>query len=188
MAGLPNTPSILQPDAPENMLEGPFDNDGFDPQGFENPKGLKPGRGFGTDGSNMLQCPHDRNGFLPGEGLPDRTEEAHKGASGGSLNGVNTNWGPNRYGGLPGSGDTDNIDIGPTLGGAALPLSPLSEDRSPENAPSAGQISAADLKIGYQKLDIERTPPYDPDVTGEEQVGNPHEYGGFAGRPRGSAR
>lgn len=192
MAGLPNTPSILQPDAPENMLEGPFDNDGFDPQGLENPKGLKSWRGNGPtqagDGSNMLQAPHDRDGFLPGGDLPDRTEAAHAGGTGGSMNGVNMKWGPNRYGDAETEGKVDGIDVGLTLGGSSLPMLPLSEDRGVEDVGDVGKLGADDLRRGYQAMPVKRTPLYDPDTTGEEQVGDPYDYGGFAGRPRGSAR
>lgn len=172
---------------PAQMTEAPFDNDGFMPEELgSNPKGIPGGRTSTNpgDGSNMLECPHDRDGFLPGEGLPDRTAEAQRGGTNGSINGINTRWGPNRYGADPGSGNPDGVDaLQPWVG------FPLSEDRGPDDLPATeAQLSAEDLKRGFQPLDVKRTPTYDPDVTGEGQVGDPHDYGGFAGRPRGAAR
>lgn len=46
-----------------------------------------------------------------------------------------------------------------------------------------------EIALGYKKLPVERTSPFDPDETpGENQVGDPFTFGGFLGRPMGTAR
>lgn len=52
----------------------------------------------------------------------------------------------------------------------------------------ADDVSAADLARGYKKVASERIPFFSEDVTGEDPVGNPFTYGGFLGRPQGTAR
>jgi hypothetical protein len=52
----------------------------------------------------------------------------------------------------------------------------------------ASGCSAADLKRGFIEHPVERTSVFSEDVTGENTVGNPFTYGGFLGRPPGTAR
>jgi hypothetical protein len=49
-------------------------------------------------------------------------------------------------------------------------------------------VSAADLARGFTTVEAERIRFFDPDTTGEKQVGDPFTYGGFLGRPQGTAR
>lgn len=44
------------------------------------------------------------------------------------------------------------------------------------------------LKKGYSVRNELQLGPFDPDTTGENQVGDPFNAGGFLGRPRGTAR
>lgn len=99
---------------------------------------------------------------LPGKDMPDGSAKAHAGGSNGSLAGYNETWGMNPWR----SGD-------PEPG---------------EKTPDASAMSASDLNQGFKALDVERTAPFDPDLTGEEQIGDPYSAGGVCGRPRGQAR
>jgi len=55
-----------------------------------------------------------------------------------------------------------------------------------ESAPVG--VSPEDLRRGYTLHPVERTSIFDPETTGENQVGDPFTYGGFCGRPQGTAR
>lgn len=49
--------------------------------------------------------------------------------------------------------------------------------------------SMTDYKRGYMTESVERTPMFDPDTDGgATQVGDIFNYGGFLGRPQGTAR
>jgi hypothetical protein len=54
--------------------------------------------------------------------------------------------------------------------------------------PEKSGVSAADLRRGFIEHPVERTSVFSEDTTGENQVGNPFTYGGFLGRPPGTAR
>jgi len=47
---------------------------------------------------------------------------------------------------------------------------------------------AASLKRGFASDACERTPNWDPQITGENTVGDPATFGGVCGRPQGMAR
>jgi hypothetical protein len=113
---------------------------------------------------------------LPGTDMPDGTASSQSGGSKGSLAGYNETWGTNPWRKTTtepeGSGDIWNS--GPAEG--------------PETEPSEAPMNAGDLARGYKALTVERTKTFDPDLTGEEPVGDPYVYGGILGRPRGTAR
>lgn len=69
---------------------------------------------------------------------------------------------------------------------AGLPDGTAASQMPPHGAPDG--VTAEDLRRGYTKVAVERTPFYDPDITGEKQVGDPYTRGGFLGRPQGTAR
>lgn len=69
--------------------------------------------------------------------------------------------------------------------GASLPDGTA---RSQRGATGDGAPSAADLERGYLPVNVERTSPFDPDVTSDSQVGDPYSFGGVCGRPRGYSR
>lgn len=113
---------------------------------------------------------------LDGPDLPDGTKAARASASGGALSGINETWGKNpwRQTNSEPEGFPDALGIG----------SGQAEEKEPSEAP----FSADDLNQGYKVVSPERTATFDPDITGEEPVGDPFKYGGFLGRPRGTAR
>ena len=79
--------------------------------------------------------------------------------------------------------ETSDLNVG-----AGLPTSDLPDGTAASQAAPDLEASAADLKRGYLLHPVERTSPFNEDVTGENTVGNPWEYGGFLGRPQGTAR
>jgi hypothetical protein len=112
------------------------------------------------DQSNMLEGPHDLNGFGPGGDLKDGTAASRAGGTGGSLTVIHsTGFGPTATGPEP------SMDTG---GGPV-------------------RASAADLDRGFVPLDAERTPMFD-DGSGESPIGDSFSFGGFLGRQRGTTR
>ena len=64
----------------------------------------------------------------------------------------------------------------------------LPDGTASANAGGFGAKSA-DFKRGHMVVDVEKTPQFDSDVTGENQVGDPMKFNpGFLGRPGGWAR
>ena len=57
-------------------------------------------------------------------------------------------------------------------------------------AANAGGYGAkgSELKSGVLADAVPRTPNWDPDITGENTVGDPATFGGVCGRPQGIAR
>lgn len=112
-----------------------------------------------ADQSNMLEGEHNLNGFMPEGDLPDGTAKSHRGGSAGSLTGYHAAYGPTT----------------------------LNPDTPTETADS-GKVSADDLNRGFVALEVQRTQPFDPNLTGENSVGDPYSVGGVCGRPRGFQR
>jgi hypothetical protein len=93
--------------------------------------------------------------------LPDGSASANAGGSNGSVGGIKSGFGPNS----------------PPEGATLETPSSVAKEWSPE-----------DLARGFTVVDVTRTPYFADDTTGENQVGDPLTYGGFLGRPRGTAR
>lgn len=74
------------------------------------------------------------------------------------------------------------------LPGANLPDG-TSASQSPGMSQGDAGVSAADLKRGYLPESVERTPMFSEDADGgANSVGDIYTFGGFLGRPQGTAR